>query len=88
MTDPVDVPLKDDAEDKPLFPPDEVTRLPTIYADNYWLSWWPGHIKIAFGEAFGEKSQFRTAVVLEPETIDSLIKDLQEAQEKLVKLKK
>ncbi len=60
----------------------EVSNLPAIYVDAYFLTWWRGHIRISIGEHLYEKNHFRYAFVMPLEDAEELAKDLLEAIKK------
>jgi hypothetical protein len=51
--------------------------VPAFYVDTWYLTTWRDHVRIAFGESLLEKSNYRTAVVMEFEEIERLIAHLQ-----------
>ena len=61
-----------------------IYSLTTVYADIYTLSWWKGHIRIAFGEeSVSENEYWRSAVVMQSRDVKRLIKSLQRALERI-----
>ena len=63
--------------------PEDAGRLPAPYSDMYYINWWPGHLRIAFGEALYGKTFFHAAVVMPISDAESLAHDILEAVEKL-----
>jgi len=45
--------------------PEDIKRLAATYVDAFWVSSWPGHIRLTLGESFADGgNRFHTAVVL------------------------
>jgi hypothetical protein len=64
--------------------PAEAKQLTAIYVDSYWITIWSGHIRITFGEVFGDKTEFRSAVVIPLDVVESLTKDIVELVNKQI----
>ena len=47
-----------DVEDVPL----EAKKLSALFADTYFVSVWPGHLRIVFGESLEDEAYYRTAL--------------------------
>jgi hypothetical protein len=65
-------------EDKPqeITTPEDAKRLPSTYIDTYFISTWPGHVRMVFGEGVGDEAFYRLAVVLPLEIVEDLIETL------------
>ena|ERR1700722_15640644 len=50
----------------------EMAGIPAIYVDTWHLYTWTGHMRITFGEIFGDIDSFRSAVVMEIDDAERL----------------
>lgn len=74
------VPVEDQDDDE------EATRkatfaVPAPYCDAYYLTTWPGHIRMSFGEYY-DRPYYRTAVVMSLDDVESFLKSLTKVVER------
>lgn len=55
---------KQPPEEKEVVTPEGISKLPTIYSDAFFLTYWPDRVKISFGETIEEAMEWRTAVLM------------------------
>jgi hypothetical protein len=59
---------------------DALMKIPAVYSDRFWFSWWKNHIRLAFGEySIRDGEYWRFVVLLETADIKRLITRLQRA---------
>jgi len=72
-----DGPKQEPQEDELLMPL-QARRLPAVYCDTYFLTYWEDRVRISFAERLEDGTYYRSAVVLPMNTVNALSKSLAE----------
>lgn len=72
----VDIPTTEDVEAEKAghrMARDEAVKIPARYCDAFWVTSWPGHVRMSFGEYF-ERPYYHTTIVMTADDAEELSK--------------